>query len=139
MTSAIPKRLFVSRKNINRDKGILDDGKPVALGPNTERDLCKMNCKDYYRLFIEGKYMCPTGFRKWSNFFDRDVTKECKNCLKRTKAICQDTKVLQTTFKLQRLVSAAHKLPLFGLTCLLQRQRVNFSRYFEIGLSLTSH
>ena len=59
-----------------------------------------MKCKDYYRLFIEGKYTCPTGFRKWSNYFDRDVTKECENCLKHTKAICQDTKFLQTTFKL---------------------------------------
>ena len=100
MTSTIPKRLFVSGKNINVDKGILDNGKPVALGQNTEIDLCKMKCKDYYRLFIEGKYTCPTGFRKWSNYFDRDVTKECENCLKHTKAICQDTKVLQTTFKL---------------------------------------
>ena len=100
MTAAIPKCLFVSGKHINVDKGILDIGKAVALGPNTEIDLCKMKCKDYYRLFIEGKYTCPTVFRKWSNYFDRDITKECENCSKHTKAICQDIKVLQTTFKL---------------------------------------
>ena len=102
MTSAIPKCLFVSGKNINVDKGILDISKPVALGPNTEIDLhvCKMKCKDYYRLFIERKYTCPTVFRKWSYYFDRDITKEYENCLKHTKAICQDIKVLQTTFKL---------------------------------------
>ena len=33
-------------------------------------------------------------------FLGRDVTKDCENCLKAVKAICQDTKVLQTTFKL---------------------------------------
>lgn len=68
MTSAIPKHLFVSGKHINVDKGILNISKPVALGLNTEIDLCKMKCKDYYRLFIEGYYTCPTVFRKWSNY-----------------------------------------------------------------------
>ena len=35
-----------------------------------------------------------------SNYFGRDVTKDCEDCLKAVKAICQDTKVLQTTFNL---------------------------------------
>lgn len=30
--SAIPKRLFISGKNINIDNGIYDNGKPVAQG-----------------------------------------------------------------------------------------------------------
>ena len=46
-----------------------------------------MKSKDYYGLLIEGKYMCPTGFRKWSNHFGKDVTKELENSLKRTQAI----------------------------------------------------
>ena len=39
-----------------------------------------------------------TDILKWSNNFDRDVFKDCKLiCLRATKSICQDTKVLQTT------------------------------------------
>ena len=82
MLSAIPKRLFILAKNIDIDKENLKTGRLVALGSDFEIDLLKMKCKDYYLLFIEAKYVRPTGFRKWSNYFGRDVTKECENSLK---------------------------------------------------------
>ena len=109
MLSAIPKLLFILAKNIDIDKENLKTERLVALSSDFEIDLLKMKYKDYYLLFIEAKYVRPTGFRKWSNYFGRDVTKECENSLKLTRSICQDTKVIQTTLKLLHRIIFTNK------------------------------
>ena len=98
--SEIPKRLLQKAKSLGRRENLRAYKTTIPLTPSLNIDLCKMKCKDYYWLHINGTTCIATGPKKWVKELNWSGNTDWKVKFNNIGKICHQNRLRDFNFKL---------------------------------------
>ena len=109
------RHLLKKAKSLGRRENLRASKTTYPLTPSLNIDLCKMKCKDYYWLYINGTTCIATGPKKWEKELKSGNT-DWKAKFNNIGKICHGNRLREFNFKLlNRLTVTKKELCIYGM------------------------